>query len=185
MGRKAPQWNGSPMVRMQERGAHSLTAVELLAIVTGANKDADMDSLRTLASEAGGVRNLVYAQADKLSPAKRTRAQAALELARRCLYEELQQRTSLTSPRDSATYLKAQLGHLPHEVFACLFLDNRHRVIAFEQMFRGTLDGASVHPREVVKAALQHNAAAAIFAHYVARNIMGIMRPVFLCALEA
>ena len=165
MGMRAPRWNGSPMVKMQERGAESLTSIELLAIVTGANKDADMDSLRTLVSEAGGVRNLVYAQADKLSPAKWRRVHAALELARRCLFEELQQRRSLTSPRDSAAYLKAQLGHLPHEVFACLFLDNRHRVIAFEQMFRGTLDGASVHPREVVRAALNHNAAAVIFGH--------------------
>jgi proteasome lid subunit RPN8/RPN11 len=79
--------------------------------------------------------------------------------------EELAAGAGLTSPRDSAAYLKARLCHLPHEVFACLFLDNRHRVLAFEEMFRGTLDGASVHPREVVRAALEHNAAAVILAH--------------------
>lgn len=72
---------------------------------------------------------------------------------------------ALISPRDSAAYLKLKLAGNPYEVFACLFLDNRHRVLAFEEMFRGTLDGASVHPREVVRAALKHNAAAVILSH--------------------
>lgn len=72
---------------------------------------------------------------------------------------------ALTSPRDSAAFLKLKLGGYQWEVFGCLFLDNRHRVLAFEEMFRGTLDGASVHPREVVRAALDHNAAAVIFSH--------------------
>lgn len=71
----------------------------------------------------------------------------------------------LTSPEDSKNYVKLQLALYEHEVFACLFLDNRHRVIAFEKLFRGTIDGASVYPREVVKSALGHNAAAVIFAH--------------------
>jgi DNA repair protein RadC len=100
-----------------------------------------------------------------LGPAKRARIVAALELARRALREELTARTALASPRDSAAFLKAQLLHKPYEVFACLFLDNRHRVLAFEELFRGTLDGASVHPREVVRASLKHNAAAVILAH--------------------
>lgn len=72
---------------------------------------------------------------------------------------------ALTSPRDSAAFLKAKLAGYQWEVFGCLFLDNRHRVLAFEEMFRGTLDGASVHPREVVRAALNHNAAAVILSH--------------------
>ena len=72
---------------------------------------------------------------------------------------------ALVSPRDAAAYLKAKLAAYPWEVFGVLFLDNRHRVLAFEEMFRGTLDGASVHPREVVRAALKHNAAAVILAH--------------------
>ena len=71
----------------------------------------------------------------------------------------------LKSPQDSSAYLKLKLGQYEWEVFACLFLDNRHRVLAFEEMFRGTLDGASVHPREVVRAALKHNAAAVVLAH--------------------
>lgn len=72
---------------------------------------------------------------------------------------------ALTSPKDSAAFLKLKLADHKWEVFACLFLDNRHRVLAFEELFRGTLDGASVHPREVVRAALEHNSAALILAH--------------------
>ena len=72
---------------------------------------------------------------------------------------------SLTSPEASKEYVKLQLATYEHEVFACLWMDNRNRVITFEELFRGTIDGASVYPREVVKAALSHNAAAVIFAH--------------------
>lgn len=72
---------------------------------------------------------------------------------------------ALTSPTDTKHFLQLKLSHLEHEVFAVLWLDNRHRVLAFEELFRGTIDGASVHPREVVKSALAHNAAACIFAH--------------------
>lgn len=71
----------------------------------------------------------------------------------------------LASPADTRRYLQVLLGGRGHEIFGCVFLDNRHRVLAFEEMFRGTVDGASVYPREVVKAALQHNAAAVVFAH--------------------
>ena len=72
---------------------------------------------------------------------------------------------SMTSPQASKDFVKLQLATYEHEVFACLFMDNRNRVIAFEELFRGTIDGASVYPREVVKACLSHNAAAVIFAH--------------------
>ena len=71
----------------------------------------------------------------------------------------------LTSPEATRDFLKLKLYGLPHEVFACLFLDNRHRVIRYEELFQGTIDGASVHPREVVRRALETNAAAVIFAH--------------------
>jgi DNA repair protein RadC len=93
------------------------------------------------------------------------RLQAALELGRRYLEAELRGRETLTDPELSARYLKSRLSAYPYEVFACLFLDNRHRVIAFEELFRGTIDGASVHPREVVRRCLVHNAAAVILAH--------------------
>lgn len=72
---------------------------------------------------------------------------------------------ALTDPAASARYLKARLAAYPYEVFACLFLDNRHRVIAFEELFRGSIDGCSVHPREVIRGCIKHNAAAIIFAH--------------------
>ena len=74
-------------------------------------------------------------------------------------------KSALASPDDTRAYLRLRLTELPHEVFSCIFLDTRHRVIAYEELFRGTLDGASVPPREVVKRALQLNAAALIFAH--------------------
>lgn len=72
---------------------------------------------------------------------------------------------SIRSPGDTETFLKHKLGHLGHELFCCIYLDNRHRVLAFEELFRGTIDGTSVYPREVVKSALTHNAAAIILAH--------------------
>jgi DNA repair protein RadC len=84
---------------------------------------------------------------------------------RRHLRETLKRGDALCNADDTRRFLTVQLRELPHEVFACLFLDNRHRIISFEEMFRGTINGASVHPREVVKRALSHNAAALILAH--------------------
>ena len=80
-------------------------------------------------------------------------------------FEALLRGDALTSPTDTQRYLQARLRGYPHEVFACVYLDNRHRVIQYEELFRGTINGASVHPREVVKSALRHNAAALILAH--------------------
>ena len=86
-------------------------------------------------------------------------------MTRRYLREELGERDVLSSPDATRAYLRARLNGYPHEVFACLLLDNRHRVIDYKELFRGTIDGASVHPREVVRLALRMNAAAVIFAH--------------------
>ena len=91
--------------------------------------------------------------------------QAALELGRRFLEAEVRARPALSNPDKTKTYVKAWLCRYPHEVFACLFLDNRHRIINSEILFTGTIDGASVYPREVVKRCLELNAAAIIFAH--------------------
>lgn len=159
-----------PREKLLARGAAALTAAELLAILLGSgiHGRSALDMGRDLLAGAGGLNALLagdLAGVRGLGPAKRARLMAALELARRALKEELVTRTALVSPRDSAAFLKAQLAHRPYEVFACLFLDNRHRVLAFEELFRGTLDGASVHPREVVRASLRHNAAAVILAH--------------------
>ena len=88
-----------------------------------------------------------------------------LHAARTTLNRRFRRGKARTSPNDSKEYLQVQLGHLEHEVFAILWLDQRHRILEFETLFRGTIDGASVHPREVVKAALHHGAAACILAH--------------------
>ena len=88
-----------------------------------------------------------------------------LEQALQLVANSVARGASISDPSASRRYLTLQLSRLEHEVFACLFLDNRHRVLDYEQMFRGTIDGASVHPREVVKAALRHNAAAVILCH--------------------
>jgi DNA repair protein RadC len=161
-----------PREKLLARGSAVLSDAELLAVLLGSgSRGKDAIALgRELLANAGSLGALLsrpeqQIQAGGLGPAKRARIAAALELARRSLAEELQQRRSLVNPRDSGDYLRARLRHLPYEVFGCLYLDNRHRVLAFEELFRGTVDGASVHPREVVRACLQHNACAVIFAH--------------------
>ena len=88
-----------------------------------------------------------------------------MEVSKRVLFENIQRGDALCSPTQTRNFLKAQLMNCQHEVFAVLFLDNRNRVISFDRMFNGTIDGASVYPREVVRAAINHNAAAVIFAH--------------------
>ena len=96
---------------------------------------------------------------------KYVQLQAVLELARRALREALDRGSALNSPRAVRDYLRLKLQDRPHEVFAVLFLDAQNRVLAMEELFRGTLTQTSVFPREVVKRALAHNAAAVIFAH--------------------
>jgi DNA repair protein RadC len=100
-----------------------------------------------------------------LGNAKYAQLQAVMEMAKRHFKEVLQRGNALTSPDITRAYLSAQLRGYSYEVFACLFLDNQHRVIQLDELFRGTIDSASVYPREVVKQALHHNAAAVIFAH--------------------
>lgn len=161
-----------PREKLLSRGSGALSDAELLAVLLGSgSRGKDALALgRELLSNAGSLGALLgrpesQIRANGLGPAKRARIAAALELARRSLGEQLKKLPSLGNPRDSGDYLRAQLRHLPYEVFACLYLDNRHRVLGFEELFRGTVDGASVHPREVVRACLRHNACAVIFAH--------------------
>ena len=162
-----------PREKLLKRGAAALSDAELLAIFlrTGVAGRTAVDLARDLLSRFGGLRPLMQADpgtfctARGLGVAKYTQLQAVLEMARRHLSEALDRGDALGSPDDTRRYLSARLRDYPFEVFACLFLDNRHRVIAFEELFRGTIDGASVHPREVVRRALTHNAAAVILAH--------------------
>lgn len=162
-----------PREKLLERGAAALSDAELLAIFlrTGTPGRSAVDLARELLDDFGGLRPLLAADREGfctrpgLGPAKYVQLRAVLEMGRRHLGEELARGEALTSSAATRRYLCAHLRDRSHEVFACLFLDNRHRVIAFEELFRGTIDGASVYPREVVKAALGHNAAAVILAH--------------------
>ena len=161
-----------PREKLLAQGSATLSDAELLAVLLGSGvRGKDAIALgRELLAGAGSLGALLgrpehAMRASGLGPAKRARIAAALELARRSLAEQLAMRPTLGDPRDSGAYLSARLRHLPYEVFGCLYLDNRHRVLGFEELFRGTVDGASVHPREVVRACLRHNASAVIFAH--------------------
>jgi DNA repair protein RadC len=162
-----------PREKLLNNGAGSLSHAELLAIFlrTGIAGKSAVDLARELLQEFGGLVGLLsadrnhFCRAKGLGAAKFVQLQAALELSRRYLFDEISGRDVLTSPEATRHYLKARLRAYPHEVFACLFLDNRHRVIEYRELFRGTIDGASVHPREVVREAMRWNAAAVIFAH--------------------
>lgn len=162
-----------PREKLLTRGAATLSDAELLAIFlrTGLpGKDA-VELARDLIQRHGGLRGLLsldakdFCASPGLGQAKYVQLQATLEMARRHYLDRLKRGSVLNNPDDTRRYLHARLGHYPHEVFACLFLDNRHALIECEELFRGTLDSATVHPREVVKAALAHNAAAVILAH--------------------
>jgi DNA repair protein RadC len=162
-----------PREKLLLKGAPSLSDAELLAIFlrTGMPGISAVDLSRQLLSDFGSLRALLTAQQHEfcrhkgLGNAKYAQLQAVLEMANRHFSETLKRKDCLTSPADTMAYLHSQLRDRQHEVFACVMLDNRNRVIAFREMFRGTIDGASVYPREVVKQALADNAAAVILAH--------------------
>jgi len=162
-----------PRERLFALGAGSLADAELLAILlrTGVKGKSAVDVARQLLGRFGSVSALLEAGADNLmetpglGSAKLAQLQAALELARRALKEEISSRDALSSPRAVRDYLRLALAGREQEVFVVLLLDAQHRVIASEELFRGTLTQTSVYPREVVKCALKHNAAAVIFAH--------------------
>ncbi|CDF86965.1 UPF0758 protein [Pseudomonas knackmussii B13] len=138
---------------------------------TGVTGCSAVDLARRLLGEFGSLRALLEADQATFSShlglgrAKYAQLQAVLEMARRHLAEQLRRDSALESPQAVRDFLKARLRHEPHEVFACLFLDSRHRVLTFEVLFHGSIDCASVYPRQVVKRALAHNAAALILAH--------------------
>lgn len=162
-----------PREKLLQRGADALSDAELLAIFlrTGVAGKTAVDLARELLNEYGGLRPLLEAEQKRfckslgLGNAKFALLKAVLEMGKRHLRETLDRGVSLQNPEQTSAYLTAQLRGYQHEVFACLFLDNRHRIIQFDKLFHGTINGASVHPREVVKQALHHNAAAVILAH--------------------
>ena len=162
-----------PREKLLAKGPGALSDAELLAIFlrTGVKGKTAVDLSRELLSDFGSLRALLnadqsrFTQAKGLGTAKFVQLQAVLEMARRHLLEPLQRGDALTSPQLTRMFLQRQLRDHPYEVFAALFLDTRHRLIAYESLFRGTVDGASVYPREVVRRALDLNCAAIIFAH--------------------
>ena len=162
-----------PRERLIKLGAASLSDAELLAVFlrTGVRGKSAVDLARDMVSHFGSLSKLFTATIKDFSAihglgnAKYAQLQAVLELSKRAINEELTINASLSSPQAVKNYLKLLLGHKTHESFAVLFLDIKNRLIISEELFRGTLSQASVYPREVVKAALSHNAAALILAH--------------------
>lgn len=162
-----------PREKLLAKGAAALSDAELLAILlrTGTAGHSALDLARAVLKSFHSLRKLLAADRQRfcaqrgLGPARFAELQAGIEIARRQLSETLRAGPSLASPRATRDFLSANLRDLEHEVFCCLFLDKRHRLIQFEKVFRGTIDGASVHPREIVKLALQCNSAAVIIAH--------------------
>lgn len=162
-----------PRERLLAAGAAALSDAELLAIFlrTGVTGQSAVGLARGLLARFGSLQALFQASlpavcaAKGLGPAKYAQLQAVLEIARRVLAEEAATRDLLASPTAVRDYLRLRLAALPHEVFVALMLDAQNRLIAADELFRGTLTQTSVYPREVVKQALAHNAAAVIFAH--------------------
>ncbi len=162
-----------PREKLIERGVASLSDAELLAlfIQTGRPGCSAVDVARELLLEFDGLRNVLLADQSRfcavpgMGMARYALLQAALEVGRRHVYSEVRECDAMTSPSLVREFLALHLSGLQHEVFAALFLDNRHRVLEFKQLFEGTIDSAAVYPREVVKRCLASNAAAVIFAH--------------------
>jgi DNA repair protein RadC len=162
-----------PREKLLARGAAALSDAELLAIFLGSGlrgRDA-VQTARELLQAHGPLRALLDRSAPQLArlpglgPARACQLSAALELGRRHLAAGLERGDALTDPAAAGRYFAQRLRHRPQEVFAVLFMDNRHRALAFEELSTGTVDSAEVHPREVVRQALAHNAAAVIIGH--------------------
>ena len=159
-----------PRARLQSAGVNALSDEELLAVLfqLGSTAASASKLSRRLLQRFGGLRPLLSASSSGIAGVSDARCavlRALPELARRYFDACLTVGEAIRSPADTESFLRARLRDLPHELFCCLYLDNRHRVLEFVEMFRGTIDGTSVYPREVVKEALSLNAAAVILAH--------------------
>ncbi len=165
--------NERPREKLLHKGPQSLSDAELLAVFlrVGVKGSSAVDLGRELLRRFNGLPGLfradqkAFCEIPGLGVAKYAQLQAVMEMARRALEGELRHAVELGSPEAVSHYLRLSLENRPHEVFMALFLDAQNRLIAAEELFRGTLTQTSVYPREVVKQALYHNAAAVIFAH--------------------
>jgi DNA repair protein RadC len=170
--------NERPRERLLKLGVASLSEAELLAIFlrTGVAGKSAVELGRDLLGRFGSLHRLFAAPLDDvaavrgLGPAKYVQLQAVIEMARRALAEQIQDRDAMSSPQAVRDYLRLSLGARPHEVFVAMFLDAQNRLLGCEELFRGTLTQTSVYPREVVKTALRYNAAGVIFSHFVPRH---------------
>lgn len=163
-----------PRERLLQQGPQALSDAELLAIYlrVGIRGKSAVDLARELLQHHGNsLAQLAQASLKSLSTtpgiglAKAAQLKASFELARRALHEEMRERSLMNAPGAVRDWLRLHLTHLPYELFIALWLDNQNRLIASEDLFRGSLSQTSVYPREIVKSALAHNAAAVIFAH--------------------
>ena len=185
-GHKVPicDWPESerPREKLVDRGAQALSDAELLAVFfrSGTRGENAIELAQANIVAFGSLRALLTAKLDAWSNkrgvgvARYAALQAALELARRHLRESLKLGSALSAPDATRRFLLAQLRDRPYEVFCCLYLDCHHRLIGFEELFRGTTDIAQVHVKEVIRQTLEHNAAAVIFAH---NHPSGVMEP--------
>lgn len=171
-----------PREKLLSLGPAALADAELLALLlrTGMKGLGVLQLAEKVLSDLGGLPGLLQADTTRLGrikglgPAKRSELMAVMELARRSLHTDLRTEPVFSNPQAVKDFLQMQLGHRPHEVFGVLFLDAQHRLIAFEELFRGTLSQTSVYPREVVKQALAHNAGAVILTH---NHPSGLLEP--------
>lgn len=162
-----------PREKLLSRGARALSDAELLAVLlcTGTRRRNVMELARAHLAAFGSLGKLLDAERsdwkgkEGVGKARYAALQAVLELARRHLLEPMTTRSVFTTPGDTERFLMAQFRNQPYETFCCLFLDSHHRLIAFEELSRGTTDNAPVHPREVVRKAIEHNACAIILSH--------------------
>lgn len=169
------QWpkDERPREKLLEQGAQALSDSELLAIFlrTGINGITAVDLARQIIEQTGGLRGLMTLTSQQiceikgLGTATAATLLACLEISQRVLKEDLQRGQPLSRPKDVYAYLDSKLRHRKREIFAIIYLDCRHRVIAYDELFVGTLSGAPVYPREVVAAVLHHHAAAVILTH--------------------
>ena|SRR5688572_17794786 len=162
-----------PRERLIQCGEEVLSDAELLALFLGSGLagGSAVDLARGMLNQFGSLREFLNLDRERLmrqlgvGPARYALLRAALELARRYHRDTLKERPGMTGPRTTRDFLLSKLRDRPYEVFCCLYLDNRYRLIEFEELFRGTVDAAAVHPREVVRQVLAYNASAVIFAH--------------------
>lgn len=162
-----------PREKLLARGSAALSDAELLALLlrTGVRGKPVLMLAQEMLDACGGLHGLLHAPESDLrrikglGPAKRSELLAVLELSRRVLAQGMSERDVLESPQAVMDFLRLQIGHKPYEVFGVLFLDVHHHMLAFEEMFRGTLSQTSVYPREVVQRALHHHCASVVFAH--------------------